>query len=509
MALAGLASAALFCAATASAETVGAVEHFPTKCKVGTLVGGPDGNVWFSCFREGPRPGAAGRSFLGRITPGGQVSEFAVPAHFGIGGLVAGPDGSLWVTLSGAAYPPSKSRPSAIGRVAPDGTMALFRTGLRERSAPGEIVAAPDGALWFTDTASGQPPEIGRITPQGTIVELPVGLKAPLGLGGIVAAPDGSAWFTQVFDLPHGDGEPGGLVGRVGADGSLISYGAAPAALGAPLAAPDGNIWFVDAAGPAAIDRVTPSGEISRFGSKTLGVPSDLVGGPDGNVWFTAQQSVGRVTPGGEITTFTDCMDYRQRFSEATSIVAGPGDDLWFTSVTSRQLPAMGEPPTVGRVTPDGQITQFKAGIESEPHSILAGPDGRVWFAGGGEEIERITPPTAPVNTFIFGRGEARAGGPARLPVEVPGPGKVELRPLGMLLPGGRTVRLSGSSPVSVAAPTCGTPSVAFRLRGEAATRIRQQRQVKIKVSVTFTPTGGSPNTEVRTIVLRKPPHRH
>jgi virginiamycin B lyase len=507
-AFAVLALAALFCAAQAGAEKVGAVEHFPTKCKVGTLVGGPDGNVWFSCFREGAHPGTAGRSLLGRITPGGQVSEFAVPAHLGIGGLVAGPDGGLWVTLSGAAYPPSKSRPSAIARVAADGTMTLFKTGLRERSAPGEIVAAPDGALWFTDTAPGQPPEIGRVTPQGTIAEFPAGLKAPLGLGGIAAAADGSAWFTQVFDLPHGDGEPGGLVGRVGADGSVASYGTAPAALGAPLAGPDGNIWFVDAAGGAAIGRVTPNGEISRFGGKTLGVPSDLVDGPDGNVWFTAQQSIGQVMPGGEITTFTDCMDYRQRFSEATSIVSGPGEDLWFTSVTSRQLPAMGEPPTVGRVTPDGQITQFKAGIESEPDSILAGPDGRVWFAGGGERIERITPPTAPVNTFILGRGEARADGAARLPVEVPGPGKVELHPLSLILPGGRAARLPGASPVSAAAPTCGAPSPAFRLRGVAATRIRHQRQVKIKVRVTFTPTGGSPDTEVQTVVLRKPPHR-
>jgi hypothetical protein len=44
------------------------------------------------------------------------------------------------------------------------------------------------------------------------------------------------------------------------------------------------------------------------------------------------QQSVGRVTPSGEVSRFTDCMDFRQDFSEATGIVSGPGGDLWFST---------------------------------------------------------------------------------------------------------------------------------------------------------------------------------
>jgi virginiamycin B lyase len=508
-AVASLAAAALlFYAPRAGAAPVGAVEHFPTKCKVGTLVDGPDGNVWFSCFREGAHPGAGGRAFLGRITPAGKVAEFGVPGHLGIGGIVAGPEGNLWVSLSGGAYPPSKSRPSAIARVAPNGKMTLFRTGLREGSSPGEIVTAPDGALWFADTAYGKPPEVGRITPDGAIAEFPTEVKAPLGLGGIAATPDGSVWFTQVFTLPHGKGEPGGLVGRVGTDGALTSFGSTPAASGAPLTGPDGNVWFVGSTGKTTIDRVTPTGEIAQFDSPLLGLPTDLVDGPDGNIWFTAQQSIGRITPSGEITRFSDCMDYREAFSEASSIVSGPGKELWFTSVTSRMLPSIGEPPTIGRITADGQITQFKAGIEGEPNSIVAGPDGRVWFAGGGEQIERIAPPSAPVNTFIFGPGEATSAGDAQLPVEVPGPGLIELRRLALVTGGGRTVRLPLASPVGATATTCGTTSLKLRLRGAAAKRIRQGGAVELKVRATFTPTGGSPDTVTETVVLRKPPHR-
>jgi streptogramin lyase len=501
---AGLTLCAALFAPIARAEPIGQVEHFPTKCGVGTLVAGPDGNVWFTCFKEKSLfAEGRGQAMVGRITPEGKVSEFSagIPPNRGIGSIVAGPDGNLWFTLSGAASPPSGSRPSAIGRITPGGEVTLFGSGLRARSAPGEIVSGPGGELWFADNAYGKPPEIGRITPQGAITEYPTELKAPLGLGGLAAGPDGNLWFTQVFDLPHGNGEPGSLIGRLSPSGALTAFGAAPAALGAPVAGADGNVWFVADSGHVAIGRVTPSGEISQFGSSLLGVPSDLVAGPGGNIWFTAQQSIGRVTPNGEITQYTDCMDYRQLFSEARSIVAGPGEDLWFTSVTSRELPSIEEPPTIGRVTPSGQITQFKAGIESEPRSLVAGPDGRVWFAGGGEEIERITPPSAPVNTFVFARGEAKAHGASELPVEVPGPGRIELRQLALVLPGKRTVRLPGH-PTAFAAASCGQTSLKLRLRGAARARLGHHGRVELKVRATFTPTGGSPNTEVATVSL-------
>jgi streptogramin lyase len=509
MAAAGLVIAAVLCAPIARAEPIGSVEHFPTKCDVGTLAAGPDGNVWFSCFRESPRPGIGDLSILGRITPQGVVSEFTagIPARFGITGIVAGPDGNIWLTLSAGFGPGRRGLTGAIARVTPAAVVTVFKTGLRKQSVPGQILAGHDGNLWFVDSAS--PPEIGRVTPEGTITEFPTELKVPLGIGGLVAGPDGNLWFTQGFDLPHGDGEPGGLIGRLTTSGAVTSFGTAPAAIGAPVSGPDGNVWFVGDNGHIAIDRVAPSGEISEFGRGVLGAPSHLVAGPDGNVWFTAQQSIGRVTPSGQVNTFTKCMDYRQLFSEATSIVAGPGEDLWFASVTSRQLPAIEEPPTIGRVTPSGEITQFKAGLESEPRSLLAGPDGRIWFAGGGPQIERITPPSAPVNTFIFAPGKAKADGASELAAEVPGPGRIELNQLALVLPDRRTIRLPSGPAVQATAAACGPARLKLRLRGPAETRLRRNGRVEIKVRATFTPTGGSANTEVETVVLRKRRQRH
>ncbi len=503
-----LALIAALCCSSAQAQPVGAVEHFPTHCSVAKLVSGPDGDVWFTCFRLPGHPGGIERSGIGRITPAGTVTEFSagIPAGTSINDLVVGPDGNLWFTLvpglTRSGRPPSRIQKSAIGRMTPEGEVTLFRAGLRKESYPDEIIAGSDGNLWFLDAtivSTGAQARIGRVTPQGSITEFRTGLPADLDVGGLAAGPNGNLWFTEV-GRPQNAAEPGGLIGRMDSEGTVTSFGSPTGASGPPLAGADGNLWFVEWAGRVSIDRVTPSGEITQFGKGQVGLPTHLVDGPDGNVWFTAQQSVGRVTPSGEVSRFTDCMDFRQDFSEATQIVSGPGGDLWFSTVTSRMTPSMGEPPTIGRVTPSGAITLFKDGVESQS-SLIAGPDGRVWFAGDGEQIDRITPPSAPVNTFVFAPGKAKAGGAAEVPVEVPGPGRIELHQLTLLLPGKKTKRLHGSVSRAVA-PTCGSTRLKFRLSGAAAGALRREGRVKLKVRATFTPTGGSANTEVKTITL-------
>jgi streptogramin lyase len=508
---AAVALTAALCCSSAEAAPVGAVEHFPTKCSVAKLVAGPDGNVWFTCFRLGTHLGAAQKSIVGRITPQGAVTEFSagIPAGSSINELVVGPDGNLWFTLvAGLGGSGRGSRvQSAIGRITPEGNVTLFSAGLRKKSYPDEIIAGSDGNLWFLDgtiISTAADTRIGRVTPQGSITEFPTGLPQSLDIGGLAAGPDGNLWFTQV-GRPQNANEPGGLVGRMDSEGTVTSFGSPTGASGAPIAGPDGNLWFVEwPGGPVSMVRVTPGGEITRFGRGQVGLPTHLVTGPDGNIWFTAQQSVGRVTPSGEVSRFTDCMDFRQDFSEATQIVSGPGGDLWFSTITSRTTQSRGEreSPTIGRVTPSGEITLFKDGVENQS-SLIAGPDGNVWFAGDGEEIERITPPSAPVNTFVFAPGNAKANGAAEVPVEVPGLGRIELHQLALLLPGKKTRQLQGTT-VSAVAQACGPTRLKFRLAGAAAAVLHREGRVRIKVSATFTPTGGSANTEIQTITLSR-----
>jgi hypothetical protein len=307
--------------------------------------------------------------------------------------------------------------------------------------------------------------------------------------------------------LPHGDDEPGALAGRLTPTGQVTTFGS-PAALGAPVAGPGGATWFVDATGKAAIDRVTPSGEFTQFSAGPVAAPRHLVAGPDGNLWYSGPGAIGRVTPTGEITQFNRCLDYRQPFSEPSTIVSGPGGDLWFTSVTSRETPSMEEDPTVGRVTPAGDITLFKAGVGLEPRSIAAGPDGRVYFSAGNDEVERITPPTAPVNTFVFLSGRMSGSGVAEFLPELPGAGTVKVRSATLLLPHKRTIKLPRAAALTGPVAECGPRPLRLKLRGAALKAQRSQGTIRVKVTATFTPTGGSPDTETAVTYLRAKPRR-
>jgi streptogramin lyase len=71
--------------------------------------------------------------------------------------------------------------------------------------------------------------------------------------------------------------------------------------------------------------------------------------------------------------------------SQPVSIVAGPDGALWFTEGAGNRI---------GRVGLDGAITEFPIPtVNSSPDEIALGPDGNLWFAEVlGNRIGRITP---------------------------------------------------------------------------------------------------------------------
>src|SRR3954449_12087996 len=99
-------------------------------------------------------------SSLAAAAPLGAVTEFTVslpgtsPAA-----MAAGPDGNMWFTDGGAR---------AVGRITPGGTVTEFP--VTASSALRVIALGADGNFWFAD--AGTPaPAIGRITPSGAITE--------------------------------------------------------------------------------------------------------------------------------------------------------------------------------------------------------------------------------------------------------------------------------------------------------------------------------------------------
>lgn len=82
-------------------------------------------------------------------------------------------------------------------------------------------------------------------------------------------------------------------------------------------------------ANPPATSTTTPAiaGTITEF--PTGGNPQGITAGPDGNLWFTEGNKIGRMTPTGTITEFPN---------GAGAITAGPDGNLWFAETNASQI---------------------------------------------------------------------------------------------------------------------------------------------------------------------------
>jgi streptogramin lyase len=183
----------------------------------------------------------------------------------------------------------------------------------------------------------------------------------------------------------------------------------------------DGNLWFVEQ-NASNVARITPNGEITEYRTPTFSFPLDITAGPDGNVWFSegAVGQIAFITPRGHIEEIPFSSS-----GAAGGIVTGPDGNIWFTDLignsvwrldlttrvlTSFPVPTADSFPSditvgsdgnlwfvegvgkIGRITPQGVITEFGSGL-SLPFSIATGPDGNVWFTlRFVQEIGKLTP---------------------------------------------------------------------------------------------------------------------
>ncbi len=277
--------------------------------------------------------------------PAGIIAEFPLPtSEIFPAGIAAGPDGNLWFTASTSVGDISK-----LERITPAGQITEFAL---PPSIPLEIVAGPDGNLWFTEEFG----KIGRMTPAGQLTEFP--LPNPKSVpNGITAGPDGNLWFTEY--VYSGGWFTGNQIGRMTPAGQLTEFplsttGSSPAGI---TAGPDGNLWFTDCTShlgthciTSQIGRITPTGQITEFALPTpQSISGAITAGPDGNLWFTectipasggacTSSRIGRITPAGQLTEFA----LPRPTSTPYRITAGPDGNLWF---------AEEHPGTIGRIT--------------------------------------------------------------------------------------------------------------------------------------------------------------
>ena len=228
---------------------------------------GPDGNLWFTEF--------AGNK-IGRITPAGTITEFAVlTADSQPDGITAWPGRQPLVHRFAFAG-------NKIGRITPVPAPSPNSAIPTAFSQPCRITAGPDGNLWFTELTGNQ---IGRITPCGTITEFARSSRPAADPDGITAGPDGNLWFTEIT---------GNKIGRITTAGTVTEFGAGHLTPGSVpdgiTAGPDGNLWFTEDAGePDRADHPLRHHHRVRPVITAGSVPDGITAGPDGNLWFTEQ----------------------------------------------------------------------------------------------------------------------------------------------------------------------------------------------------------------------------
>ena len=261
--------------------STGAMTEFPDVRYAKGLVAGPDGNVWFT---------EANHNFIGRITPSGVVTEFAIPSGApgngaDAGPIVVGPDNNIWFAEG-----------DRIGVATLGGAITEYRIGGLFR--PSSLVVGTDGALWFSE---GQ--QIGRITTAGVVTQFLVDNSGFHSAGPLVFGPSNVMYFSATYPGPGPiwSMTTGGAVNQA----SLIPAGASfYPVLGT---GPGGTMWgqgsvndpfgFAAGGGVASVGfsgawTLYLAAAPTPFGS-TVGISRGAFG-PDGNLWFVNGQGLVR-----------------------------------------------------------------------------------------------------------------------------------------------------------------------------------------------------------------------
>lgn len=290
------------------------------------FITGPGGNLWG--YQQIP-----GSPYtIDEMTPGGVVSA----TYTAIGeadDIVAGPDGNVWYSTTTGPYGP------ALIRITPDGVQTPFPLPSGD-GPPTAVAVGPDGNMWFASTGGF----IGEFSATGAVTQYSIPTQGYESVVHLVIGSDGALWFTQdLSTTPNYAGWVGiSTVGRIAANGAVTFY---PLASGTGDArdvvlGPDGNLWFTentDGQGGSALVSVTPAGQTTTHVLPTGAHGSALTVGPDGNLWVVENFDItvgegnhGQVAvvdlAGEQVADYTE-----PGLSELEWIAVGSDGNIWYS----------------------------------------------------------------------------------------------------------------------------------------------------------------------------------
>ncbi len=212
---------------------------------------------------------------------------------------------------------------------------------------------------------------------------------------------DGAVWFAD-------DGV--NAIGRLAPDGAVTMFPLSGERQPVGIATGhDGSIWFTQWVSPwqagrqitpppppdAAVGHLSLDGTMRDFPIPTTegnpmggtGVaPGVITAGPDGAMWFTetGADKIGRVTPDGAVTEYD--LPSRSRYhGYPADITAGPAGTMWFSEILGSRI--------VRIDVKSGSMTEFPVTgtPEESPASLAFGSDGALWFTGMTDYVGRMT----------------------------------------------------------------------------------------------------------------------
>jgi DNA-binding beta-propeller fold protein YncE len=404
------------------------------------------------------------------------LSPASVPAGHEAFGLALAPSGAYAYTSDGGLTAPSGSA-SQYSIAATSGLLSpLDPPSIPVDGQPSLIAVHPNGAsayvtdfptpgggggvYMFTIGAGGEltPKPTPRVT-AGTFPE------------GIALTPDGSSAYVTDND---------GFVWQFDVDAGGVLHPKTPPSVPAGTTAfgiavtPDGRSVFAANLGDGTVSqyRVGAGGALMPLGTVPAGTEPNIVAiSPDGGSAYVVNRS-------GSVSQYDVGTDGLVPKSPPTVpagtspfgiAVSGDGATVYVAD--------QGDPSVIWQYAVDGD-----GGLSPlSPPSVPAGSQA------GSVAVS----PGQPSNEFSFTKvKKLKHKGKARLTLEVPGPGGVELAGKGVKK---RTGHTSGPKRRMLVAS-----------KGKAKRKLRRKGKAKVKAKVTYTPDGGTANTKSKKIKLIK-----